>query len=67
MEQTVYMDAYREMIENIREGRRQLSEKYNHDPVEYIEYLKSLDVKYSKQIRAFEKLSRVDQVAPSFE
>lgn len=61
------MDAYREMIENIREGRKQLSARYNHDSAEYIEYLKSLDVKYSKQIQAFEKLSRVDRVGSSSE
>ena len=50
------MDTYQEVIESIRESRRRMSEKCNHDPSRYIAYLQSFNVKYSKQVESFQKL-----------
>ena len=50
------MDTYHELIENIRESRKRMSKECNHDPETYIKYLKSFNIKYAKQVDAFEKL-----------
>ena len=44
------MDAYRELIDSIRESRRRMSEECNHDPARYLAYLQSFNARYSKQI-----------------
>jgi len=50
------MDTYRELIDSIRESRRRMSEKCNHDPARYLAYLQSFNARYSKQIESFQKL-----------
>ena len=50
------MDTYRDLIDSIRESRRRMSEKCDHDPARYLAYLQSFNVKYSKQIESFQKL-----------
>ena len=48
------MNETDKVIEEIREARRILSAQHNHDPVRYIDCLKSLDKKYSKQAATYE-------------
>jgi hypothetical protein len=50
------MDTYQEVIESIRESRRRMSEKCNHDSGRYIAYLQSFNAKYPKQVESFQKL-----------
>lgn len=48
------MDTYRELIDSIRESRRQMSEECNHDSARYLAYLQSFNAKYSKQVELFQ-------------
>ena len=41
------------VIDEIREGRRRLSEQFGHDPAKYVAYLKALDQKHKTQIGQF--------------
>jgi len=49
------MNETDKVIEEIREARRILSAQHNHDPIRYIDYLKSLDKKYSKQVAMYQE------------
>tara|TARA_Y100000588_G_C14025922_1_gene826397 strand:- start:380 stop:577 length:198 start_codon:yes stop_codon:yes gene_type:complete len=51
------MNTYQELIDSVRESRRRMSEKFDHDPDRYIAYLKSLNGKYATQVESFQKLS----------
>ena len=48
-----------DIIEEIRESRRRMSEQCGHDPVKLIEYLKTFNKKYAAQIKRYRKGHRV--------
>lgn len=52
------MITSREVIEEIRESRRRMSEQSEHDPATYIEYLKTFNAKYSAQVEKYLKERR---------
>lgn len=43
------------VIEEIREGRRRISEQCEHDPAKLIEYLKTLNETYAAQVERYRK------------
>ena len=51
-----------EVIEEIRSGRRSLSQKAGHDPARLIEHLKTLNTKYRIQIRRFKAIQEKDKL-----
>jgi len=50
------VDVYRELIEQVRESRRRMSEACEHDLSRYITYLRSFNIKYAEQVARFESL-----------
>jgi hypothetical protein len=44
-----------EIIEEIRQSRREMSEQCGHDSAAYIEYLKKFNEKYSMQVERYRK------------
>jgi hypothetical protein len=57
------MNASEIVIEEIREGRRRMSEQCGHDLAKYIELLKSFNDKYSTQVARY----RMEQAAAPVE
>jgi hypothetical protein len=53
------MDTSESVIEEIRERRKQLSERFHHDLDAYFEYLKTLDEKYCVQVERYRQMFRV--------
>ena len=43
-----------DVIEEIRESRRRMSEQVEHDPWKYVEYLKAFNRKYATQVERYE-------------
>ena len=43
------------VIREVRESRIHMSEKAGHDPVKFIEHLKSFNRKYATQVKRFKK------------
>ena len=43
----------RDVIEEIRTARRQMSEVCHHDPKELVTMLRQYDLKYSRQVRRY--------------
>lgn len=41
------------VIEEIRAGRRRMSEEVGHDPAKLVEYLKTFNSKYARQIEMY--------------
>jgi hypothetical protein len=41
------------VIDEIRQGRREMSERCGHDPAAYIAYLRELEQSYSTQIERY--------------
>lgn len=50
------MNTYQELIESIRESRNRMSEACDHNSKKYIDYLKTFNATYSKQVALFQKL-----------
>ena len=48
------MDVYREIIDQVRESRRQMSKACGHNMAEYVAYLRSFNTKYSEQVARFQ-------------
>jgi len=59
------MITSREVIEEIRESRRRMSEQSGHDPAKYIAYLKTFNIKYSAQVEKYRKELRkqIEEIA----
>ena len=51
-----------DVIEEIRQSRKRMSEQSGHDPGKYIDLLKTLNRKYATQVKRFQKLHRVSPV-----
>lgn len=45
------MDTYHELMEDIRESRKAMSEACGHDSRRFIAYLESFNTKYAEQVR----------------
>lgn len=46
-----------EAVQEIRNIRRCISEKFGHNPQKYTDYLKDQNVRYNRQIELYRKLS----------
>ena len=54
-----------EIIEEIRQSRRNMSKQCGHDMVQYLEYLKQFDSKYAAQVAKFRRLHRPSTEMPA--
>jgi len=57
------MTTAEEVIEEIRESRRRISEECGHDLATYIAHLKRLTRKYSRQVQMYHKQQRLPKRA----
>lgn len=53
------MKNIHQVIDEIREGRRKISEECHHEPRELVAYLRSLEGKYSAQVEKFRSNQRI--------
>lgn len=59
------MTATDEIIEEIRQSRRNMSKQCAHDMVRYLEYLKQFNSKYAAQVAKFRRLHRPSSETPA--
>ena len=51
------MTSAKDAIDEIRQARGDMSAECGHDPATFLAYLKSVEPKYARQVRRFQRLS----------